>query len=278
MARLSEPISAEWSRSRLESVIPSKQARARPALRHLDVVLVDRRQPLELDPLLGHHQRRRQLGDRGDGPLLVGVLARTPRAPPRRSPAPPAPGRWGARRAWRPPAARARRRACVASALPGERRARRAAPPGGDQTQRRGSSAGRWKRPITSTFIEDRAARASSPPVSGPELPLRPAVPVPEPQLGHHRHGRRHQHQRDRRAPHAEPAVQPPEQEAVDELDVHPVDQQRGLAEEAHQREPAAWGRSASPDTPPAPAARSAPAGRRTSPAPSAAPGPTGSG
>ena len=40
--------------------------------------------------------------------------------------------------------------------------------------------------------------------------------------------------------PHAQPVVQPTEQEAVDELDVNPVDEQRGLAKEPHQREPVA--------------------------------------
>ena len=72
MARLSEPMSAACNRSRLESVIPSTGASARrPG--HLDVGLVDRREPVELEPVVDHGQRRRQLRDRGDRPFVVGV-------------------------------------------------------------------------------------------------------------------------------------------------------------------------------------------------------------
>ena len=52
---------------------PLEQARARAAPGDLDVALGDGRQALQLEPVLHDRQRRRQLGDRGDGPFLVGV-------------------------------------------------------------------------------------------------------------------------------------------------------------------------------------------------------------
>ena len=52
---------------------PLQQARLRAALGDLGVVLVDGRQPLQLEPLVHHHQHRRQLRDRRDGAFLVGV-------------------------------------------------------------------------------------------------------------------------------------------------------------------------------------------------------------
>ena len=59
---------------------PLQQPRLRAVLGHLDVGLVDRRQPFQLQPLVHDDQHRRQLRDRGDRALVIGVVREHRRA------------------------------------------------------------------------------------------------------------------------------------------------------------------------------------------------------